>query len=143
MHKPLLIPGEMHSDERGSLRAYNTFDMNEVKRMYSISPSDTKQIRAWQYHQKEKKYMTAIKGEFLVKALRFKYPDLETPIETYSEHLDASRGDIWSIPSGYANGFRALTPGATLLVFSNMALKESQNDDIRIASNNFMVNWEL
>lgn len=143
MHKPTLIAAEDFCDERGSLRAYNKFDMDEVKRMYAITPSDPGQIRAWQFHQKEKKYMTAIKGTFLVKAVKLKHPERSGIAETFSQHLDAARGDVWSIPPGYANGFRALTPGATLMVFSNMTLEESREDDIRIAIDKLKVNWEL
>ena len=45
---PSLITGGAHSDNRGQLKYNNTFNLSQVKRMYSIIINNKFNIRRWQ-----------------------------------------------------------------------------------------------
>lgn len=44
------INGGSASDDRGSIRFVNEFDMTPVKRFYIIKNADTELIRGWRAH---------------------------------------------------------------------------------------------
>ena len=131
MH-PELISGSQHTDERGRLDFFNSLDLSEIVRMYRIRPADTSRIRAWQGHRVEEKWFYCLHGSFVVNLIplsKFKTgTSLHTP-EIYTLHGDVPQV-LW-IPGGYANGFKSLQQNSELLVYSNLSLEESKNDDIR------------
>ena len=140
---PKYFDSSTFKDDRGWLRAYNSFNMQHIKRMYLISPASTDEIRAWQYHEKETKYFMPVSGKFLIKALRIQDPIMPECAAIFSEVIDAESGSILEIPPGYANGLRAVTEQAVLMVFSDKSLEDSQKDDYRWKPEKFNVNWEL
>lgn len=141
--KSQLIQGNQHTDDRGTLSFINNFDMSPIKRMYTITHNSTKVVRAWQGHKIESKYFKCIKGRFLVAVVAI--DDWETPTENLKpEHyiLDAEETEVLYIPSGYANGFKALEENSELIVFSNLDLEEAKNDQYRFKENLWM-DWTL
>ena len=139
--KPSLIEGKQHVDDRGTIAFANDFDMSEVKRFYYIKPKDTSIIRAWQGHQKESKWFQVINGEFLVRIVQiddWQNPSKDLPIQEFL--LSADKGSILHIPKGYVNGFKALTPDALLMVYSNVDLENSMSDDYRF-SDDYWFDW--
>jgi dTDP-4-dehydrorhamnose 3,5-epimerase len=129
---PELISGDIFNDHRGSLISYNTFNMQEVKRMYMICPVSNKVIRAWQAHKMEKKWFFCVSGAFHVKLI--KVDDFENPsssLSSTSYTLQSSAHQVLCIPGGFANGFQALESGSELIVFSNFSLEESKKDNYR------------
>ena len=64
--EPQIVPGGIHSDERGSISFVNGFSFTGVKRFYSISHSTTDIIRAWQGHQVESKWFFVASGSFKI-----------------------------------------------------------------------------
>lgn len=142
MESPNEIQGSRFADARGKLHFFNTFDMTDVVRMYEISPSDTQTVRAWQGHQREKKWMYCNAGAFVVNLVKLN--DIDQPaVNTSSEkfYLDAARPVILEIPGGYANGFKAVAEGSKLLVFSDFGLEDSKRDDFRYALDTWKVDW--
>ena len=128
----MIIRGNTHNDHRGTVRFVNDFYFEGVKRFYVITHPDTEIIRAWQGHQKETKYFFVAKGSFLVNWI--KIDNWEKPsknIEIQSKILNDKESEILVIPPGHANGFRALEPDSTLVVFSDKILQESNEDDFR------------
>ena len=69
-----------------------------------------------------------------------KNPSFELKPETFI--LDSKNTEILQIPSGYANGFKALEENSELLVFSNLSLEEAKNDQFRFDMNLWM-DWNL
>lgn len=135
--KPEIIKGGSFSDERGSMRFVNNFRFQDIKRFYIVKHPDTIVIRAWQGHQLEKKYFYPISGSFLVAWV--KIDDFGNPSKNLIPEfriISASSSEIISIPKGYANGLKAMEPNSELLIFSNMSLEESLNENIR-----FPVDW--
>jgi len=130
-----LIHGDVHTDVRGSMSFANRFDMVAVRRHYVITHYDSNTIRAWQGHFLECKWMKCLEGSFtinLIKPKEIHHPLGNEKIDVV--RLTASEGDILYIPGGYFTGIKSDAEKASLLVFSNLLLDESKQDDYRKAS---------
>lgn len=138
MYQSSLIEGKVHADYRGSLISYNELDLNPIKRMYAIENHNTDIIRAWQAHKKEQKWFYVCHGSFLFVTIQL--DDFSSPsgILNFKEWIiSANHYKVLHVPGGFANGFRSLTEGSRLLVFSDSTLEESKNDDYRFEPNNW------
>lgn len=137
--EPLLIKGNHHSDERGSVSFINDFDMTPLKRMYTIQHPSTSIVRAWQAHKIESKYFKCIQGRFLVAAVAIdNWDSPSTHLKPKTFILDAQNTEILCIPGGHANGFKALEADAQLLVFSDMDLESAKDDQFRFDASLWM-----
>ena len=129
-----LIKGNIHKDQRGIVRFVNDFHFENIKRFYTITHPDITTIRAWQGHQRETKYFYVTKGSFLINWIEIDnwvQPSKDLKINAHT--LSDTQSEILIIPPGYVNGFKALEPDSTMVVFSDMSLEESKNDDYRFA----------
>jgi dTDP-4-dehydrorhamnose 3,5-epimerase len=127
-----LIKGNIHKDQRGIVRFVNDFHFENVKRFYSITHPNTSTIRAWQGHKLETKYFYVTKGSFLINWIKidnWQQPSKDLKINTHT--LSDNQSEILIIPPGHVNGFKALAPYSTMIVFSDMSLEESKEDDYR------------
>jgi len=127
-----LIQGNIHKDHRGIVRFVNDFHFENIKRFYTITHPDTSTIRAWQGHKLESKYFYVTKGSFLINWIEIDnwvQPSKDLKINAHT--LSDTQSEILTIPPGYVNGFKALEPDSTMVVFSDMSLEESKNDDYR------------
>jgi len=127
-----LIKGNIHQDHRGIIRFVNDFHFESVKRFYTITHPATSTIRAWQGHKLETKYFYVTKGSFLINWINidnWEHPSKDLKINTHI--LSDTQSEILIIPPGHVNGFKALEPDSTMIVFSDMSLEESKNDDYR------------
>ncbi len=120
----MLIKGKTYTDFRGTIRFVNDFDMSSVVRMYCIEPKPDV-IRAWQGHKKETKWFCAVNGSFLVKSV-----NMDTLKKTEYQ-LNSNESEVLEIAPGHYNGFEALEEGSVLMVYSDLGLEESKNDDFR------------
>ena len=137
-----IIQGGSFSDDRGELRFVNDFDMTQVKRFYQITHPDTSIIRAWQGHKSEQKWMYVLTGSFflaIVKPDNWETPSKELPVQEFT--LKAEKPSVLYIPGGYANGFKALEPDSTMLIYSDCTVAESAADNFRF-NKNLWLNWE-
>ncbi|HZK07434.1 MAG TPA: hypothetical protein VFC92_04470 [Bacteroidales bacterium] len=128
----MIIKGNRHTDARGTIRFVNDFNFEGIKRFYTITHPDTSVIRAWQGHQKETKYFYVVKGSFVINWI--KIDDWEQPskeLKVNSQILSDQKSEILMIEPGHTNGFKALEPDSTMIVFSDMSLEDSKNDDYR------------
>jgi dTDP-4-dehydrorhamnose 3,5-epimerase len=132
-HKvPMLIKGGRHIDERGKLAFINDFSMASCKRFYQITHDKTDLVRAWQGHKAEAKWFYCIKGSFDIKLIKidnWNSPSKKLLVQDFI--IDENQTEVLYIPPGYVNGFRAIEEGASIIVYSDATLKDSQNDDIR------------
>jgi dTDP-4-dehydrorhamnose 3,5-epimerase-like enzyme len=127
-----LIQGSTHTDHRGTVRFVNDFTFDGIKRFYTITHHDTETIRAWQGHQLETKYFYVTKGSFLfnwIKINNWQQPSKDLNINART--LNDTQSEILIIPPGHVNGFKALEPDSTMIVFSDMLLEDSKKDDHR------------
>jgi dTDP-4-dehydrorhamnose 3,5-epimerase-like enzyme len=137
-----LIEGNTFSDERGTLNFINAFDMSEIVRFYEITPANTDVIRAWQGHQKEKKWFYCNSGSFvinLVKVNDFKKPSSTIVPERFEILADSTA--VLEISGGYATGFKATEDNSKLMVFSNFNLEQSKEDDFRFPLDTWKAKW--
>lgn len=132
----MLIKGNTHSDDRGILCFVNDFDLQSIRRFYTITHPATAIVRAWQGHKIETKHFFVTKGSFLFGWV--KIDDWDQP----SAKLDVSRQvltfdqpAVLTISAGCANGFKALKPGSTVIIFSDLTLEESAEDMYRFHQN--------
>lgn len=138
---PQIIDGNIHADYRGVLKYFNEFDLESVKRFYIAEHPDTDVVRAWQAHQKEKKWFHVIDGSFKVVLVRI--DDWTTPskkLKCEEIRLDSEKNQVLNIPGGYASGFQALSPNSKLMIFSDFTLEESLKDDFRFPKD-LWYNW--
>jgi dTDP-4-dehydrorhamnose 3,5-epimerase-like enzyme len=140
MSEPKLIQGNIHTDERGILKYMNDLDLTPIKRFYCIQNKSNHIIRAWQAHKMESKWFYVIQGSFKIGVV--KIYDFENPSKQSSPsyfELSAENHQILYVPGGFANGFKSLSTGAVLMVFSDKLLADSMTDDFRYDVNT----WEL
>ena len=131
-----IYEGLKHTDERGTVKFFNSLNMAEIVRMYEISPSSTNLVRAWQGHQFEKKWFYCSEGSFIINIL--KIDDFINPSPLLVPEkivLDSSKPSFLELPGGYATGIKATAENSKLTVFSDYSLDESKNDDYRFSDN--------
>lgn len=132
IEEPSLIEGGRFVDERGCVSFVNEFSFEGIQRFYTIENATTDLVRAFHGHEKEAKFCIVVEGAFIAAAVYM--DDRIKPSTTntmYRFILEADKPQILHIPSGYANGFRALTKRNKLLLFSTATLEESKRDDFR------------
>lgn len=123
------IQGGAHTDDRGTLRFVNDFSFHNIERFYQIINADASVPRAWQGHRIEHKYFHVPYGRYLLAWVAI--DDWENPsasLQASYRILSAEEPGILSVPKGYANGIKALSPGAVLNIFSDTALAEAIED---------------
>jgi dTDP-4-dehydrorhamnose 3,5-epimerase len=131
-----LIKGNIHIDQRGIVRFVNDFHFENVKRFYTITHPNTNTIRAWQGHKLETKYFYVTKGSFLINWIKIdNWQQPSKDLETNTHTLSDSESEILIIPPGHVNGFKALEPDSTMIMFSDMLLEDSKKDDYRFPVN--------
>ena len=147
--EPHLIRGGVSYDERGSLAFCNDFTLAGAKRQYIVSNFETKTIRAWHGHRREQKWVQVVCGNAVVKAwaptddeFARGYAVQAPPIESRMYSYVLRPGDLLHIPAGMANGWRALTPGTFVQFFSDTALSDAADDDIRFPWDMWPGVWE-
>lgn len=127
-----LIQGNIHKDQRGIVRFVNDFHFENIKRFYTITHPDTSTIRAWQGHQRETKYFYVTKGSFIINWIEIdNWVQISKDLKINAHTLSDTQSEILIIPPSHVNGFKALEPDSTMVVFSDMSLEESKNDDYR------------
>lgn len=139
MEKVKLISGGVHHDERGSLHFNNDVLINQAKRFYQITPKNIGIIRAWQGHKVEQKWFYAAQGSFEISTIEidsFTQPSNDLTVKSYK--VDSDKADVLVVPGGYATGIQSLSENAILLVFSDVSLKQSKEDDYRWEENYFI-----
>ena len=143
IHNPLLLEGGLSVDDRGEVGFVNEFDMNSVRRFYSVCNHRTGLVRAWHGHKKEKKFITVVNGAAIVAAVlidNWQNPSKDLYIHRYV--LSAKKPSVLFIPNGYANGSMTLKENTKLIVFSSSTLEESEGDDIRFEAD-YWNPWEI
>lgn len=141
--KTMIIQGGIHEDSRGKIIYANDFNLEEVKRMYHFHQSDISVIRAWQGHRREHKWFHCVKGSFEIQAVTL--DDFDTPSRDLVPScytLEATNSQILHLPSGHANGFKAIEEDSILMVFSNMNVADSSADLIRFDIEYWNTKWK-
>lgn len=134
--KPTIIQGSSHKDQRGSLSYNNSFDATSIKRIYVIE-NNLGFIRRWQGHKIEQRWFSAIKGDFVIQLIKVDNWDKPNrQLEKITFELSEGNLDILHIPAGYITSIKSLKEGSKLVVLSNYALNEI-NDEYRFSTNYF------
>ena len=127
--RPQIIKGNFHQDARGILRFNNVFDMQSIKRMYTIENVDSDFIRGWQGHQIEQRWFSPIAGSFKIKLIEpnnWENPSRNLPVLEFV--LNAESLDVLHVPPGFISSIQATAPNSKLLVFSDYALGEISDE---------------
>ena len=135
--QPKIIKGNHHTDHRGTLSFNNDFNSFGVKRVYTIENESLDFVRAWQGHQIEQRWFSAVAGSFKIKLIEiddWKNPTKDLPILEFI--LNSENLDILHVPRGFATSIQSLEDHSKLLLFADYQLGEIQ-DEYRFASNYF------
>lgn len=126
------LEGNRHEDVRGVITYNNDFDASVIKRIYTIeNPVDF--IRGWQGHQVEQRWFAAMKGAFEIAVIQvddFENPSPHLPLQTFS--LTDENLTYLHVPAGCITAIQSKEEGSKLLVLSDYALGEVQ-DEYRFA----------
>ena len=127
--KPMIISGGFHSDDRGTLLYNNSFDASTIKRVYLIENKNTAFVRAWQGHQIEQRWFSAIQGSFKIQLIYIdNWDNPSKELQRLDFMLTAEKMDILHVPAGYVSSIQALTDGAKLLVMADYSLGEIKDE---------------
>jgi dTDP-4-dehydrorhamnose 3,5-epimerase len=143
LQNPILNEGGLSVDDRGEVGFVNDFDMQSVRRFYTVCNHKVGLVRAWHAHKKEKKFVTVVNGAAILAAVHidnWKKPSKNLVVNRYV--LSAKKPVVLFIPNGYANGFMTLTEDTKLMFFSTATLKESEGDDFRYEAD-YWNPWEI
>lgn len=127
--RPSLIKGAVHNDARGSLFYNNNFDAAVLKRIYCIENTTTEICRAWQGHQIEQRWFSAIEGRFQI--LLIQVDNWVQPTKSLIPQefiLKSTTLDVLHIPNGYISSIRALENKSKLLVMADYFLGEIDDE---------------
>jgi len=126
---PTIIKGDCYTDARGTLFYNNDFDAYEVKRIYFIENANTRVVRAWQGHQIEQRWFSAVSGSFKITLIEV--DNWENPsknLEKLTFVINAEKLEVLHVPQGYVSSIQALEQGAKLLVMANYLLGEIKDE---------------
>jgi dTDP-4-dehydrorhamnose 3,5-epimerase-like enzyme len=130
--EPTLLSGKIAVDDRGEVGFVNEFDFSGVKRFYTVANHQSGFVRAWHGHRNEAKYVTAVRGAFVVCCIKiddWDNPASDLPVNRYV--LSDKTPSVLYVPMGYVNGFKSLKDDAKLMFFSTSSLNDTMKDDIR------------
>jgi dTDP-4-dehydrorhamnose 3,5-epimerase-like enzyme len=125
---PAIILGGNHSDSRGKLKYNNSFDLSQVKRIYSILLNQ-KCIRGWQGHKIEQRWFAAISGTFNIKLIlvdNWNKPSVNLPKKKFE--LSSDSLDVLHVPAGYLTSIEAVEDNSIILVMSDYCLNEIKDE---------------
>lgn len=130
MDQPYVLHGGNHTDNRGTLKYINEFDLSEVRRFYTIEHLDTCIVRGWRGHRIDRRWFYVIHGAFLVNLVQIDNWVNPSPALMQSTFtLAESDPAVLCIPAGYANKIQALVSGSKMIVFADSSAEEAKNDD--------------
>lgn len=125
-----VIRGGQATDDRGTIRFVNDFDMSKVKRFYIIKNADVKLVRGWRAHRIEQRWLYVMSGAFCLDFVQIDNwikPSLDLPIER--KIIQASDTRVVHVPAGYGTAIQALEENSEVLVFSDYGIDHAKNDD--------------
>lgn len=137
--KSKLIQGGCYSDERGSIKYNNEFNISDIKRIYTIENKNTIFIRAWQGHKIERRWFSAIQGSFEIKLIKidnWEKPNKKQKVNMFV--LEAARLDVLCVPKGYLSSIKANEKDSKLLAMSDYSLGEIE-DEYRFENDYFEI----
>ena len=137
MELPKIIEGNSFTDIRGTIYFNNSFDTSEIKRMYIIQNSSVDIIRGWQWHKVEQRWLSALQGEFeiyLIKIDNWGTPSKD--LQSIKYKLNSDKMNVLHVPPGFVSSIRSKEPDSKLLVMSNYAIEEI-NDEYRFENDYF------
>lgn len=137
MLEPEIIRGNHHSDTRGTLTFNNDFNAIAIKRIYTVENASTDFIRAWQGHQIEQRWFSAMVGSFIIKLIKidsWENPSKDLPVVEFL--LSSENLDVLHVPAGYVSSIQAKEAGSKLMVFADYSLDEIE-DEYRFPVNYF------
>lgn len=141
-HKPGIIVGAVHQDERGSLQYVNEELPGNYRRFYVITHPHTQIVRAWQGHKIEEKSFLVLKGTFIIAVVQpqnFENPSASEKPEIFTMKKEDNL--FLKVPGGCYTGIKACIPDSELLVLSDSILEHSQKDDFRLSAD-MWIDWE-
>ena len=125
----MISKGNRHEDARGIITFNNAFDASQIKRIYTIENLSTEFIRGWQGHQIESRWFAVMKGKFRIGMILFEeVNDLTPVIGVQWFELQEGFLDYLYLPPKHLSCIQALEPESKLLVLSDFALGEVQDE---------------
>ena len=137
MLEPEIIRGNHHSDTRGTLTFNNDFNAIAIKRIYTVENASTDFIRAWQGHQIEQRWFSAMVGSFIIKLIKidsWENPSKDLPVLEFI--LSSENLDVLHVPAGYVSSIQAKEAASKLMAFADYSLGEIE-DEYRFPVNYF------
>ena len=135
---PKLIKGNSYTDERGVVEFNNDFNALVIKRLYTIQNRDTAFVRGWQGHKIEQRWFLVVQGSFQIKLIAIDEWDCPSPrLHQHQFILNSQNMDVLHVPAGYVSSVQALEPSSKLLLMSDYALGEIE-DEYRFDINYFI-----
>lgn len=137
--RPIIISGDSHKDDRGILSFNNSFNASEVKRIYVIENNTVDIKRGWTGHAVEKRWFSAMKGEFSIYIIEIDNWELPSKnIQPVKFTISEEKLDILLVPPGHITLIKASADNAKLLVMADYLLGET-NDEYRYDQNYFII----
>lgn len=125
----MILEGKIHKDERGIITYNNDFDASQIKRIYTIENHSTDFVRGWQGHKIEQRWFASMKGSFEISVIII--DDFENPNPKLEQKVFKISDETLTylhIPAGCITAIKALEKESKLLVLSDYAIGEVQDE---------------
>jgi len=135
---PKIIRGVSISDQRGTVAFINDFNMQPIKRFYSINHLDINIVRAWRLHRIEQRWFHVVKGEFLIRLVNIDdwvSPSKNLPIIEFL--LTEKNNEVLHIPAGFGSSIQATEESSIMIVFADYGIENAQFDNYLFPSDYF------
>lgn len=130
MRKCRMILGQCHIDDRGKLRHNNDFQMDNVKRMYTIENIDVDFRRGWKGHYIESRWFTCSRGA--VEIWTTTIENLEKRKNNIVKYLlKADSLDVLEVPPGFATLVKQRLAKSIVTVYADYAINTSNDENYR------------
>ena len=88
-------------------------------------------IRVWQGHKVEQRWFSSLQGEFEIHLIEVdNWEILSKSLKSIKYNLSSEKMDVLYVPPGFVSSIRSKEPDSKLLVMSNYAIEEI-NDEYR------------
>jgi hypothetical protein len=127
--KPTVTRGDAHLDDRGTVTYNNDLVADSVKRIYFIENKSMDFKRGWQGHKIEQRWFTPTHGSFEISLVQIEHWEEGRPASPPLQFILQSKNmEVLHVPAGFVSCIQALEADSKLMVMSDYALGEIDDE---------------
>ncbi len=129
---PIVIPGCVTEDDRGSLLHFGTLQIDRFVRMYVVRSGRSGVIRGWHVSREQSKLFVPLIGESVLALFALPDPN-EFPADPVIQRIPLTVEDPAAVLvlAGYAHALQSIAAETAVLVLADVAVASTLSDEVR------------